>query len=255
MRIAIVTGASSGLGTEYVNCLAGSFCKELCLDQIWVTARRQDRLLALKERFGDRIVPIPADLSEPSGIASLIQALDTSEPEVAVLVNCAGFGTIGPLSEQDPARQGSMTEVNVRALTELTTAVLPRMKKGAFVVNVCSIAAFAPNPNMTVYCSTKAYVLSFSKSLRFEEKKKGINVLAVCPGPMDTEFLPVAGIERGVSKTFDTLPRCDPKKVACRSLTLAGKGRGVYTPRLFFKFYRVLCKIFPHAWMMHLSKT
>ena len=108
---------------------------------------------------------------------------------------------------------------------------------------------------MTVYCSTKAYVLSFSRSLRFELKDKGINVIAVCPGPMNTEFLANAGIEEGSSKAFDTLPYCDPEKVARVSLVKADAGKGIYTPHGFFKFYRVLAKILPHELVMYLSQT
>ena len=108
---------------------------------------------------------------------------------------------------------------------------------------------------MTVYCSTKAYVLSFTKSLRFELRGTGINVCAVCPGPMATEFLDVAGISGGKSKTFETLPYCDPDKVAAGALKAASAGRNVYTPRAFFKFYRFLAKILPHSLVMRMSKT
>ena len=129
------------------------------------------------------------------------------------------------------------------------------MCEGSFIVNTCSIASFAPNPRMTTYCSTKAYVLSFSRSLRFELKNKKINVCAVCPGPMDTEFLPIAGIEKGTSKTFDTLPRCNPDKVAEKGLNAASKGKGVYTPKAFFRFYRFVAKVLPHSIVMKMSKT
>jgi short-subunit dehydrogenase len=181
--------------------------------------------------------------------------LESEKPEVKVLVNNAGFGTLGNFDEMEMFSQTRMIDLNNRAMTAMTSAALPFMTKGSFIVNVCSIASFAPNPRMTVYCSTKAYVLSFSKSLRFELKKKGINVLAVCPGPMDTEFLPAAGIEKGASHTFDTLPRVNPAKAAERSLYHAAKGRGIYTPRLFFKFYRFLAKVLPHGIVMHMSKT
>jgi len=151
--------------------------------------------------------------------------------------------------------QTRMIDLNNRAMTAVTSVALPFMTRGSFVINVCSIASFAPNPRMTVYSSTKAYVLSFSKSLRFELKKKGINVLALCPGPMDTEFLPAAGIAKGASHTFDTLPRVQPAMAAERSLRAAAKGRGIYTPRAFFKLYRLLAKLLPHGLVMHMSKT
>ena len=181
--------------------------------------------------------------------------LESEKPEIKILVNNAGFGTLGDFDTMDMATQTRMVDLNNRALTAVTLSALPYMTKGSFVINVCSIASFAPNPRMTVYCSTKAYVLSFSKSLRFELKKKGINVLALCPGPMDTEFLPSAGIEKGSSHTFDTLPRVNPEMAAEQSLYYASRGRGIYTPRVFFKFYRVMAKLLPHGLVMHFSKT
>ena len=253
MKIAIVTGASSGLGTEFVKALVTEGPK---VDEIWAIARRADRLTALRDAFGaERIRPMPMDLTLTDSFEALRETLEAEQPEIAVLINTAGFGTLGDFDKAELFTQTRMTDLNVRALTAITSAALPYMKRGGFIVNVCSIAAFAPNPRMTVYCSTKAYVYSFSKSLRFELKPKGINVLALCPGPMDTEFLPVAGIEKGASHTFDTLPRVSPEKAARRALQKAAAGRGIYTPRAFFKLYRFLAKILPHGFVMKLSKA
>lgn len=253
MKIAIVTGASSGLGEEYVKCLTKSYDD---VEEIWVVARRTDRLNALKEKFpSKKIFPVSLDLTKDESYFTLKDMLESEKPEIKVLVNNAGFGTLGDFDTMDMTSQTRMVDLNVRALTAVTSISLPYMKKGSFIVNVCSIASFAPNPRMTVYCSTKAYVLSFSKSLRFELKKKGINVLAICPGPMDTEFLPTAGIEKGSSHTFDTLPRVNPTLAAEKSLYYASKGRGIYTPRAFFKLYRFLAKVLPHGIVMHMSKT
>ena len=148
-----------------------------------------------------------------------------------------------------------MIELNCVALTNVLNFSLPFMKRGSTAINVCSIAAFTPNPRMAVYSSTKAYVYSLSKALRFELKRRGINVLAVCPGPMETEFLALADIAPGSSKTFDTLPRVNPVKTAEKSVKSALKGRGIYTPKGFYKFYRVLSKLAPHSILMHFSQT
>ena len=131
--------------------------------------------------------------------------------------------------------------------------VLPYMHAGAHIVNVCSIAAFAPTPRMTVYCSTKAFVYSFSKALRAELRKKQIGVTAVCPGPMDTEFLPVAGIQ-GNSKMFNTLPRCNVAEVAEKTVKAARRNRGIYTNKLIYKLYRVLAKLLPHGLIVRFSE-
>ena len=129
------------------------------------------------------------------------------------------------------------------------------MCKGAEIINISSIASFVPNARMAVYSSTKAYVTSFSRALRYELKRKKINVLAVCPGPMDTEFLPVANIGKGSSHTFDTLPRVNPTMIAKKSLAASKKGRAVYTGRAFYKFYRFLSRIIPHKILMKLAAT
>ena len=118
-----------------------------------------------------------------------------------------------------------------------------------------SIASFAPNTRMAVYCSTKAYVMSLSRCMRSELKRRKINVIAVCPGPMDTEFLAVADIEKGTSHTFDTLPRVKPDVIAKKSLIASKKHKAVYTNLLFYKFYRILAKLTPHALLMPFSKT
>lgn len=251
MNIAIITGASSGLGVE--------FYKELQredLDEIWVIARRKDRLEAVCNEYGkisSRVIPMDITLNE--SMVALDELLRSENANIRFLINNAGFGTIGNLDESDYKVQGAMVSLNVKALTEITAIALRYMQKGAKIINTCSIASFVPNARMTVYSSTKAYVLSFSKALRYELRKKKINVTAICPGPMDTEFLSVAGIEKGVSKTFDTLPRCNVAKTAKNGIKAAKKGRAVYTPHPFFKLYRVLAKILPHSWLMGAAKT
>ena len=144
--------------------------------------------------------------------------------------------------------------LNDKSLVEITTIVLKHMDKKSYIINTCSIASFVPNANLTVYSSTKAYVMSFSRGFRHELKKKKINVTAVCPGPMNTEFLEVAGINDGTSKMFDSLPRTSPEKVAKGAIKAAKAGRAVYTPRLLFKFYRMLAKGLPHSVLIPICK-
>ena len=128
------------------------------------------------------------------------------------------------------------------------------MSEGSAILNVSSIASFCPNARMTVYSSTKAYVTSFSRGLAYELKARKINVCVVCPGPMDTAFL-TRGDIKGKSKTFDTLPYCKVDKTAKGALKAVRKGKSVYTPTLFFKFYRFLAKILPHSIVIPLAKT
>lgn len=250
-NIAIITGASSGLGAQ----LYKEMQKE-ALDEIWVIARREDRLNRLKEDFGKidtKVIPMDITLNE--SLVTLEGLLDEGEYNIRFLFNNAGFGVIGDVIDASYELQGSMVTLNDKALVEITTVALKHMDKGACIINTCSIASFVPNARMSVYSATKAFVLSYTKSLRYELRKRKINVTAICPGPMSTEFLAVAGIERGVSKTFDTLPRCNVEKTARKGIRASKRGRCVYTPHPFYKFYRVLAKILPHSWLMGAAKT
>jgi short-subunit dehydrogenase len=250
-KIAIITGASSGLGVEYYKAIQNE-----ALDEIWIIARRENKLHEIAEQLGKiKTRVIPMDITLDSSIAQLKEMLESEKPDVKFLINNAGSGVIGNLDEADYRKQGFMVDLNVRALTEIAVVTLPFMSEKSYIINTCSIASFVPNARMTVYSSTKAYVMSFTKALRYELKKRKINVTAVCPGPMSTEFLCVAGIEKGTSKTFDTLPYCNPEKTARKGIKAAKKGKCVYTPKAFYKFYRILSKILPNSWLMGAAKT
>ena len=251
MSIAILTGASAGLGQSFFRSL---LTRHPDLSGIWLIARRRERLEQMAADSPIPVTVISADLTDPAAYDALGERLQAEGEKVQVLINNAGLGELDNVIDSDWRTQSRMVDLNCRALTAVTTVVLPFMERGGFVLNVCSIASFCPNTRMTVYSSTKAYVMSFTKGLREELKPHGINALAVCPGPMRTEFLDVANIgER--SKMFKTLPYSDPDKVADRALVLAGKGRCVYTPKLLFKFYRLLAKSVPHCIMMKICKT
>ncbi len=230
------------------------------IDQIWLIARRREPMQALAEEFPDQCVRLfDLDLTKEESYSRLAEALSEEKPTVRLLINNAGCGRLGNVIDENREDQIRQTNLNVTALTAVTNICLKYMpteqNARAAIIQVCSIASFCPNPRMTVYSSTKAYVLSYAKSLAFELRKTNIHVLCVCPGPMQTEFLDVAGIEKGSSKTFDTLPYTKPETVARRSLAISEKRSGIYTPRLFFKFYRLLAKLVPHGLLMHAAKT
>lgn len=253
MDIAIITGASSGLGIEYLKHICEMYPN---LHEYWIIARRKDRLDSIVKMYPDKkIIPISLDLCDYKSYEYIEKLLDKNNAVVKVLVNNAGYGILGEFYDSDYKSQSGMVDLNCRAMTALSSIVLKYMKKGSFIVNVCSIASFCPNARMTVYSSTKAYVLSFSKGLRCENKKHGINVIAVCPGPMHTEFMNVAGICKGKSNMFDTLPYCDPSEVSRKSLIYAQKGKGIYTPLFYYKLYRFIAKIVPHSILMKYTKT
>ena len=255
MITAIITGASSGLGREFALAI-----KKRCpdIESFWLIARRREKLEALAKELGkDKCFILSLDLTNEEYKDELSQVLKDSVPQIKYLINNAGFGKLDYFENipvKDCADQVTLICVSLTAVTRLC---LPYMEKDGEIINIASIASFAPNARMAVYSSTKAYVLSFSRALREEFKLSGkkLNVLAVCPGPMDTEFLPIANIESGTSKMFDTLPRANPKKVAEKSLKMSAKKRAVYTPKFLFKFYRVLSKILPTSLIMKFAKT
>ena len=203
----------------------------------------------------DKLVEcLSMDLCDTMNFMALQEKLSAQQPEVVLLVNNAGCGYLGNIGEVDTASQTRMIDLNLRALTAVTNITVPFMAPGGCILNVSSIASFCPNPRMTVYSSTKAYVSSFTVGLAEELKPKGITVTAVCPGPMKTEFLDVGNIT-GNSKMFATLPYCDQVRVAGGALRAARAGRTIYTPKLFYKFYRLLAKVTPVKLMVKLAKT
>jgi len=182
-----------------------------------------------------------------------------AEADIIVINTCAvrehaEQRVLGNVGETDWRAQTRVADLNVSALTALTSMVIPYMKAGGRIINVSSIASFCPNPRMTVYSSSKAYVSAFSRSLGEELKGKGITVTAVCAGPMATDFLDTAGIT-GKSKTFEVLPYCDPVKVVRGSYAAARAGKAVHTPKAFYKLYRGIAKILPQCLMIKFTRT
>jgi len=197
-KVALVTGASAGLGVEFARQLSKRGHK------LVLVARRKERLQEIARELGNaRAVAI--DLSIKSSTSKLLADLEANGETVDLLVNNAGFGLIGRFAELDPKRQRQMIDLNIGTLTDLCRAVAPAMiaRKSGAILNVASTAAFQPGPNMAVYFATKAFVLSLSEALHEELKPHGIKVSCLCPGPTRTEFGEVAGF--GGSGAFDRL--------------------------------------------------
>lgn len=193
MKIAVVTGASSGIGREFVRQI-GYFYKSL--DEIWVIARRKERLEQLREQSRIPLRIIDGDLLKKQVYKDYRRKLKECSPEVRMLVNAAGFGRNGTFQEiarESKKLQTDMVDLNCRALTQMIRLTLPYMNKGGRIINIASAAAFCPQPSFAVYAATKSYVLSLSRALHTELKPGGIIVTAVCPGPVDTEFFRISG--------------------------------------------------------------
>ena len=187
-KVALITGASAGLGVEFARQLAKRG------HRLVLAARRKDRIDALAAELGNaRAVPI--DLGAPGAAQELIADLEQSGETTDLLINNAGFGLLGRFNEADPERLRQMVDLNCGTLTELCRAVLPAMieRRSGAILNLASTAAFQAGPGMAVYFATKAYVLSLSEALHEEVRRFGVHVIALCPGPTRTEFGEVAG--------------------------------------------------------------
>lgn len=251
MNVGIITGASSGLGREFLK-VAPNIYPEI--EEFWIVARNKAALEEAAKDCRAKVRVLALDLTADESIDSLKSELDEANGKVKLLINNSGCGFLGDFAVSNIMNQSLMIDLNIRSLTLVTRTVLPYMSEGSAILNVSSIASFCPNARMTVYSSTKAYVTSFSRGLAYELKARKINVCVVCPGPMDTAFL-TRGDIKGKSKTFDTLPYCKVDKTAKGALKAVKKGKSVYTPTLFFKFYRFLAKILPHSIVIPLAKT
>lgn len=250
MKTAIITGASAGLGLEFVRQIKEHFPE---IESYWLIARRTELLEAVSVP-GANLLPISMDLTAPEAIPQLQGLLEEKKPEVSLLIGNAGCGYLGNYDESNLSEQLRMLDLNIRALAAVTHAALPYMPDGSRIINISSIASFVPNPRMTIYSATKSFVSAFSRGLHEELRPRNISVTVVCSGPMDTEFIRLGRI-KGQSKTFDVLPYCDPQKVVRGALKAAKAGRAVYTPRAFYKLYRVLSGLIPHALLIHAAKT
>lgn len=190
-KVAIVTGASSGIGEALALAMAAQGT------HVVLVARSVDRLTALAARIesaGGRATVLPADLAGPGAAKRLFDEVERRGLPVDTLVNNAGFGFYGPFENEDPAHLSAMLQVNVVALTELTRLFAPSLlaRRGA-ILNVASTVAFQPSPYMSAYGATKAFVLSFTEALWAEYRRRGLHVAAVCPGPVETPFIDAMG--------------------------------------------------------------
>jgi len=250
MKIAIVTGASSGMGREFVRQL-GYFYKNL--DEIWVIARRKERLEALVKESRVPLRIFAGDLQKKKVYKELRDALEKEQPDLRMLVNSAGFGKSGSVEEISSEKfriQTDMVDVNCRSLTRMTLLCLPFLRAGSRIVNLASASAFCPQPYFSVYAATKSYVLSFSRSLGEELRKKGIVVTAVCPGPVDTEFFKFSGKPQNILKKL-TMAKAD--RVVHQALKDCRSGKSVSVYGIPMKLTYFGTKLLPHGLLVHMQ--
>ena len=184
MKIAVVTGASSGIGREFVYAVD----KKYSFDEIWVIARRAERLEELKEKCRNPIRPVALDLAADADLKAYAELLEKEKPEIALLVNAAGCGVFGPFEEKELDALLHSARLNALSLTAMCHLSLPCMKSGSAIINMGSNSSWQPVPYQAVYGASKSYVLSLSRAIGRELRPRGVHVMCVCPGWIKTEF-------------------------------------------------------------------
>lgn len=244
MGIAIVTGASSGLGREFVK----QIDRDEKLDEIFVIARRLDRLQELQADCATKIRPIPMDLTKMDNLAALQALLEREKPDVRLLINNAGFGKMGDYKQVIRQDNDDILALNCRALMDMTMIVLPYMQKGARILEMCSSSSFQPLPGLSVYAASKAFVLSYSRALRWELFGRGIHVTAVCPYWVKrTEFIDVLKMTAN-SRAVKHFPLASrPPSVVRWALFDSKLNVAVSTPGPVSLIQRILAKFIPHC--------
>ena len=242
-RIAIVTGASSGIGKRIAEGIPARYDP----DELWVIARSGDKLRALKETLPVPVRALPYDLTKQESLSAIAALLAEEQPDVRILVNAGGYGKFErfeAIAEEDAA---GMLDLNCRALTLLMRAVLPYCSAGSIIVNIASVAAFQPVPYGAEYAATKAYVLALSRAVGRELRSKKVRVLAVCPYWTKTDFFGRANKE-GVITHFDCM--YDPAFIARKTFAAMKKKRDYVVPGFVAKATHALTKLLPHSFVM-----
>ena len=237
-NVAIVTGASSGLGKEFTKQIEQKFD----YDEIWIFARRESLLLEVENQINDKagkkiVKSFAVDICGKDGVKRFSDILENEKDfSVGLFVNNAGFGTYGPFENTPLEKELDMIEINCVTLTGLCGVVLKYLDSNSVIINTASLAAFMPLGNFAVYGASKAYALSFSVALAAELKDKGVKVCALCPGSVSTEFANVAS--NGARK--EVKGGIEPDKVVAHCLKRAFKGKKIAMYRFKWKFTALL---------------
>ena len=248
MRIGIVTGASSGMGREFVKQVS----KKEKFDEIWVIARRKEALESLKKEVKAKIRSITLDLQNPESFETYKKLLAEEKPEVALLANIAGYGKFGKYDEITLEDCLGMIDLNCKALVAMSQLTIPYMKRGSKILQLDSLSAFQPVPYLNVYGSSKSFVLSYSRALNRELKTKGIRVMSVNPGWVKTEFFDHATKSSNDAITYFNVmyDAKDVIKTAIRDLYHTKKDVSIHGFQI--KAQVLLVKLLPHKIVMEI---
>ncbi len=250
MNIILITGASSGMGVEFALQLDNVFQN---IDEIWLVARRKKEMLEVAQHLEHTTRVLDMDVTNDEHIERLKEVLADERPVIRMLVNSAGYGIMGDFSAASIKDELGMIDVNCKALTQLTHLCIPYMRKNSRIIQLASSAAFLPQPNFAVYAATKSYVLSFSRALNQELRRRKIYVTAVCPGPVDTPFFDIAektGSTLAVKKL--TLVRADQVVEKAIADSYHKRERSVYGG--WIQSFEVLAKVLPHSVLLEVMR-
>lgn len=246
MKIAVITGAGSGMGKEFAIRLS----QKEEFDEMWVIGRRAEKLEALRLSVACPIRPLSLDLTDPRSFEEYKGLLEELKPHVSVLVNCSGFGKFGTYRDIPLCESLNMIDLNCKALVAMTELTLPYMKEGSRIAQLDSLSSFQPVPYLNVYGATKSFVLSYSRALNMELRDRGIKVLAVCPGWVKTDFFNRARTADSDAVTYFNV-MYEAKDVIRTAIKDLYKGKkDVSVHGLPVKFQVLLVKLLPHRLVM-----
>ena len=240
MSVAIITGASGGIGSEFARQLS----RLSGIDEMWLIARNAERMKKLGEELGLKTKIISADLTTTEGIESVRTALKEEQPSVRFLVNASGFGNYGAFDEISESEVEKMIDLNVKALVLITHMTVPYMENGGRIIELGSGSCFTPLPYFNIYSSSKVFVLHYTKSLNYELKKYGVRATCFCPGWVDTDFLGKSLANGNTHpKSMKPLLRCEDVVRRCVKASL--KGKAMCVTNWYTKLQHVMFKLLP----------
>lgn len=244
-KIAVITGASTGLGREFVRIIKDK--REI--DEIWAIARHRDKLDKLRRQMGAKVIPISMDLSDPARIEELGHRLAQSGVEICYLINNAGYAKFCSYGDLSVADSLNMINLNIGGVVAMGLTCIPYMPVGSHIINIASQAAFQPLPYQNLYSSTKAFVRNYTRALHVELKDRGISATAVCPGWLKTDLYDRADIG-AVKATSNFFGMTAPDRIARKAVADADKGKDLSIYGLYVNFCHIGAKLLPQRAVM-----
>jgi short-subunit dehydrogenase len=244
-HIAVITGASSGMGKEFALTLKDHGV----YDEVWAIARSAENLEHLRPLIPFNLKVLPLDLTKPESLDVYKEELEKEKPHIGLLINASGFGIFDSLERSRMEDTEGMIDLNCKALVKMTKLSLPYMSAGSKIIQIASMAAFQPIPYINVYGASKAFVLSFSRALNREVEKKGIHCMAVCPYWTRTKFFERAiDPDKQVVKKYIVM--YEPENIVKRAWKDLARGKDVSIYGVIARGQAALCKILPHKLVM-----